>query len=729
MTRVLILTAIASVALATVSVEKLDAAEGVNPVTKVVRILEEMKEQVEDEAKEDQEIYEKYECWCTTNDKEKTAAIKAATKSIERLTSAIEEGSARSAQLTNEISTLKDEIASNVQANNEAAGIRAQEKEEYEQSSSDMFESLNALKLATEKLGKVNLLQTKPMSLMQKKSLVSKVSDAAVKLNQRGSINAPRFTSVMRRDLWDMLSVVPDPDKRRAVTSFTQETEPTGAAAGASSYSPASAQIFGLLNQMKDKFSSNLADAQKEELLAEVSYQKQRAAKQGEINADTKSLEDKSAELADTNQKVAQARADLEDTQAAKASDEAFLADLKVQCKKGTDEYNTRSSTRLQEIAAIGETIGILTDDDARNLFSSTMSFLEMKSVNAHAQKRGHTILHAHARSAQVKALSAKLREFAKKHKGTWAGWSFANLAVNVELDDFTFIKKIFDKMETRLRKEQQEEFEWHEQCKEDLKQNELAMLRKKLEQNDVEAHKIDLESTIDRLKNDLEELSKEIADIHLSLARAGEDRKTQNHEFQQVVSDQRATQAILSMALKRMKAFYEGPKSSLLALKARAHQEPGAEVEAPPPSGKAYKNAGQAPGVLQMLEKINQDAAQAESMAVAGEQEAQEAYQTLVTDSNAVLDANEEEIGQKTVALKVAEGDHGTAKQDLDAVMTRLENLNEQSQALHNGCDFLIKNYNVRQEARQDEIAEIEEAQQLLSGAANMKAALDAAR
>eukprot|EP00747_Dinoflagellata_sp_TGD_P025146 gnl/TRDRNA2_/TRDRNA2_131047_c0_seq3.p1 gnl/TRDRNA2_/TRDRNA2_131047_c0~~gnl/TRDRNA2_/TRDRNA2_131047_c0_seq3.p1 ORF type:complete len:736 (+),score=243.51 gnl/TRDRNA2_/TRDRNA2_131047_c0_seq3:27-2210(+) len=727
MTRVLILTAIASVALATVSVEKLDAAEGVNPVTKVVRILEEMKEQVEDEAKEDQEIYEKYECWCTTNDKEKTAAIKAATKSIERLTSAIEEGSARSAQLTNEISTLKDEIASNVQANNEAAGIRAQEKEEYEQSSSDMFESLNALKLATEKLGKVNLLQTKPMSLMQKKSLVSKVSDAAVKLNQRGSINAPRFTSVMRRDLWDMLSVVPDPDKRRAVTSFTQETEPTGAAAGASSYSPASAQIFGLLNQMKDEFGKNLADAQKEELMAEISYQKERAAKQGEIEADTASADDKTAELAETNSKVAQAKADLDDTQAAKASDEAFLADLKVQCKKGADDYNHRSSTRMQEIAAIGETIGILTGDDARDLLSKTTSFLQVKAQKAHSQRRGVALFD---NADQAKAVVAqKLMSFAQKHKGTWAGWSLASLAVKVQMDDFAVVREIFDKCITRLRTEQKEEHEFHEKCKTDLHNNDMTKLKKELERNDIQAHETDLKATIERLKNDLEELKKEVAELHLSLARAGEDRKTQNHEFQQVVADQKATAAILSMALKRMKAFYEGPESSLLALKSRARQEPGAEVEAPPPSGKAYKNAGQAPGVLQMLEKINQDAAQAESMAVAGEQEAQEAYQTLVTDSNAVLDANEEEIGQKTVALKVAEGDHGTAKQDLDAVMTRLENLNEQSQALHNGCDFLIKNYNVRQEARQDEIAEIEEAQQLLSGAANMKAALDAAR
>ena len=48
-----------------------------------------MKAQVETEAKEDEEIYDKMACWCETNDKGKTAAIKFATEKIEELEQAL----------------------------------------------------------------------------------------------------------------------------------------------------------------------------------------------------------------------------------------------------------------------------------------------------------------------------------------------------------------------------------------------------------------------------------------------------------------------------------------------------------------------------------------------------------------------------------------------------------------------------------------------------------------
>jgi len=53
-----------------------------NPVAKVVSLLKEMKATAESEAKEDEEIYSKMNCWCETNDKEKTEAIKVAEKPL-----------------------------------------------------------------------------------------------------------------------------------------------------------------------------------------------------------------------------------------------------------------------------------------------------------------------------------------------------------------------------------------------------------------------------------------------------------------------------------------------------------------------------------------------------------------------------------------------------------------------------------------------------------------------
>ena len=127
----------------------LDAA--VNPVTRVVGLLKEMKAQVEAEAQEDEEIYSKMGCWCETNEKEKTAAIKKAGEIIEESEATIEEGAAVSARLKNEIDGLNGELQANQEALDKATAIRESEKEQYEEESKDLIDSIAALKEANAK--------------------------------------------------------------------------------------------------------------------------------------------------------------------------------------------------------------------------------------------------------------------------------------------------------------------------------------------------------------------------------------------------------------------------------------------------------------------------------------------------------------------------------------------------------------------------------------------------
>merc|ERR1719456_1982616 len=94
-----------------------------NPVTKVVKLLEEMKAQVEKEADEDKEMYEKMDCWCETNEKEKTKAVEIAEQRIDQYTSDIEEGTAHIAKLETEIEKLNEDIAANVEALKEAVDV------------------------------------------------------------------------------------------------------------------------------------------------------------------------------------------------------------------------------------------------------------------------------------------------------------------------------------------------------------------------------------------------------------------------------------------------------------------------------------------------------------------------------------------------------------------------------------------------------------------------------
>merc|ERR1719421_567149 len=90
-----------------------------------------MLKQLEAEAEEDEEIYEKMACWCETNDKEKTKAIADAEAHINDLTSAIEQLSAKSAQLSTEIKNLEKEVAENQDALDKATALRTKELAEF----------------------------------------------------------------------------------------------------------------------------------------------------------------------------------------------------------------------------------------------------------------------------------------------------------------------------------------------------------------------------------------------------------------------------------------------------------------------------------------------------------------------------------------------------------------------------------------------------------------------
>lgn len=695
------------------SVSALREASGINPVTKVVGLLEEMKAQVEEEATEDEKVFSNHHCWCETNEKEKKQAIVDGNKRLEDLAADIEEGTARAAQLETEIGELKDEIAANEEAVEKATQMRVKEKEEFDAEAADSMEAITAMKQAVKVLSKVQLVQKNAPAqvdssdaqsadaLVQVRSLVSRV--ASLRPTDSGV-----FKSVMQRDLWDMLGSLPGADSEsnpRVITGLVEQ--PTGNAAGASSYSAQSSQIFGLLSEMKEEFERDLSAAQKQELNAEISFQKLKSAKVAEIMAAGRSLEEKTAELADTHQRVAQAKEDVELTTEQIANDNKFLGDLVKRCATADEEYAARQKTRNEEILAISETINILTGDESRDLFSKSMSFVQISSR--------HTLRRNLAMSPQRSRAVGQLLQFAKKYRGTSNGLAMATLAVSMKLDGFEKVKEMMDKMVAELKKQQKEEVEKHDTCNKDIDENEDETRVKDKKKEDLVALIKDLEAQIKQLTKDIEDLNASIAWAQVELKRASEDRKAENKEFQQVVADQRATVAILNKALDRLKSFY-APK---LLLQRSARVQRHQQVQEPPPSaGKEYNKNAASGGVLSTIEMIIQEAEAADAEALKSEQESQAAYAELVANTNKELDDASNSVTQKTEEKAKADANRLTSEKDLAATLKILEDLMGVNAGLHQSCDYIIKNFNIRQQARQEEVEAIQEAKAILSGA-----------
>mmetsp|Transcript_93774 Transcript_93774/g.195566 ORF Transcript_93774/g.195566 Transcript_93774/m.195566 type:complete len:699 (-) Transcript_93774:225-2321(-) len=657
-----------------------DADAKNRPVTKVITLLKDMQKQLQKEADEDEAIYDKMACWCQTNDREKTEAIKTAEVRIDGLTTKIEELTAGSARLNTEIKNLEKEIAENQDSLDKATAIREKQLAEFNAEEKDLLQSISALKAAITVLSKHHGGSTGFLQ-MPKTHMLGVAAMLQNELSKHASL----------------LQGVLTPNERRAAAAFLQAPGDYFDAAPTfkQSYAPQSGEIFGILRQMLETFESNLSASQKEELANQQAYGELKAAKEDEIKAGQAQIDSKTGELADTDEKNAQAKVDVDDTKASLSADEQFLSMLKEKCSMADKEWEERQKTRQLEMEAVSQALAVLSGDDAHDLFTRTFnpSFLQSSS-SSDASKD--------FRASASQVLAAVAAKYSNPKLGA--------LAYQVKLDAFTRVKKAIDDMVAQLLKEKDDEIKHKDFCTDEFHQNQLQTEKKDREEQDLTATIEDLSMKIEGLAKAIEELKGEIAEMQVQLKRAGEDRELQNKEFQSTVADQRETQKLLTSALQFLKDFYH--KKTAFIQK----QEP---VGPPPPAGfETYKNNAGSGGVIQLIQQIISDAKAMEAEAIRSEEDAQKAYEDFVKDTNASIEAKSKDIVEKSEVKARAEGELVETKEAKEAVILELEQLSNYNAQLHQSCDFVLKNFDLRQTARDEEIEALRQAKAILSGA-----------
>merc|ERR1719420_428718 len=88
------------------------------------------------------------------------------------------------------------------------------------------------------------------------------------------------------------------------------------------------------------------------------------------------------------------------------SADQKFLVDLMEKCAVTEKEYKERKESRQEEIVAIGEALGILTGDEARDLFTSSLGFTQLAQKKAAAKESNAAV-----RAQLVDALRAAAKK------------------------------------------------------------------------------------------------------------------------------------------------------------------------------------------------------------------------------------------------------------------------------------------------------------------------------
>merc|ERR1719461_2025781 len=120
----------------------------------------------------------------------------------------------------------------------------------------------------------------------------------------------------------------------------------------------------------------------------------------------------------------------------------------------------------------------------------------------------------------------------------------------------------------------------------------------------------------------------------------------------------------------------------------------------------------------MSLIQQIISDAKAMEAEAIRAEEDAQRAYEDFVKETNNSIEAKSRDIVNKSELKAKTETDLVETKKAKEAVLLELEQLSNYNAELHQSYDFVWKNFDLRQTARDEEVEALRQAKAILSGA-----------
>jgi hypothetical protein len=661
-----------------------------NPIRRVVTMLQMMQKKVTEEGEKEKEMFDKFMCYCKMGASSLGKSIDAAETKIPQVESDVKASAAEKSQLASDITQSKADFAAAKSAMGEAMAIREKSAAAFGKEKSEQEADVAAMGKAITSIekGASGFLQTSAASVL-KRLVVS----ADLTIESRDALTA--FLSEGSKD----------------------EREDT--------YEPASGEVVGILKQMKETMSADAADAAQEEAGSIKDFDALMLAKKRESEALTAEIESKTARVGEVAVAEVNQAQDITDTSKALTEDKKFLGDLDSTCKTKTAEWELRQKTRSEELTALAETVKLLNDDDALDLFKKTLpgsSFMQVQVTNKEVLKQARQTLALGIHDVRLDLITMSLR-----------GRKVSFDKVMTMLDDMVVL----------LKKEQADDDKKVGYCTKELDKSEDE--KKSLDRSEGDLKKTidDEKESIASLVEELEALEAGIKDLDQSVAQATQNRKAENAAYTESLAANQAALQIIDMAKKRMNKFYNpklatlqvhktAPKAedeaaaveeetpSFVQIKAHLQEESEDDAAPPPPPAVAdafKKKSGESSGVIAMMDVLMEELKKETLEMEHDEKDGQAEYEKFMADSS-----DKRAIDAKSIAEKEAGRADTTAKlqqhkEDKKGVIAELYAAWEYAGSLHKECDWLMQNAAVRKEARASEVDALTKAKAVLAG------------
>jgi len=663
---------------------------GDNTITKVVKILQEMLEKSKKEGEEEREVFAKFKCFCDDNEAEKKESISDLGRSINVLSSKIEELQGSTGGLSTECAQLRSDMAANEQARATAESVRNTENEEFVAEETDMTQGIDQMDDAITTLSEIGADQT--------------LGDAAGDNQQMmaGFEGIQKKMTPKVREALDAVKLFLSPEQSKSVGAFLQSKAPfTG------TYSSQSGQIVGTLKSMRDTFKTNLASARATETSQLKSHTKLMETLNKAYSEMSDSYDTKQEKLGGNDDDLSAKKTQLAEDKAQKASDEEFLAKLLVMCEDKTKEYNERKLLRSNEDAAVAEAVSILDSDEAFAAFGKTdatntgaTGFLQMSS------RRVRVHMHESQTTKIVNALKASQSPRAKKLAAmVQKGNPFVEVLAEIE--------KMLDLI-VEEGKQDKENLDW---CNTERDDND-ASLTEKINQIDTLNGEIEtLEETIDDPETGLKA---QIKEAEASLESCVKSQKTETAErteanllYQTDIKNLVAAEDILNKAIKALKKYYDKLEERMAGEEAFLQRKE--DPDAPETFGNYEGQSSKGGDAIEMLEFILEETKKEETEAHSDEENSQHDYEDSMTDLKDEEAELEETLAtlHETLAAKVEE--LFQKKEEHKATTTEKEAIEAYLLKIKPGCDFITENFDERESNRATETTAMERAVDLI--------------
>jgi len=242
-----------------------------------------------------------------------------------------------------------------------------------------------------------------------------------------------------------------------------------------------------------------------------------------------------------------------------------------------------------------------------------------------------------------------------------------------------------------------------------------------------------------------LDAVSKSIAELDASVAKATKIRQDEHSEFVTVTANNAATSKLLGIAINRLNKFYApalhkaAPKVELSG-QDRIYVNLGGEVTTAAPTGiagtdvervqllqepvaepftsKFEKKSDGFTGVVALLKKLIADVEKDSTEAQTEEKNSQEQYEEFMAESSASRADKVKEITGLNDSKATLESSVTATKAELQSAEASAAAASKVLASLHQECDWLVQNFDTRKAARAGEVDALNNAKAVLAGA-----------